>query len=297
MVMGISQFGTPLSLYQTKIGQKVVQDSTRLRVGHGLEKTIAAEFARYMGIDPKEIKRTRFVRHPKVKFAGSTPDRFWMDPELGLATVQLKSVEAFAGADFGPSGTDEVKAEHLVQVLWEMFTAQVKVGYLAVLIGFTDFRVYRFTWTDANKALLKKALEDARVWWNDHYVVGYAPAPSGHPADTEIVTDQVRCLDHVPGFGECPDDVHAIVKGDPEADRFSLAGWSLREVAASLEAAQKEMDRRKNLLRLLIGGHDGFNTPYGVITNKPNRNGVRSLHISWVKLPALPTYNAQKEAA
>ncbi len=284
-VCGLSKWSTPLSVYVDKKGLRDRRESIRFDVGHALEATIADHFCKRMDIDRKELKRSRFVRHPKEKIFGSTPDRFWPTCPDGPAVVQLKTVEIYAAADFGQGGTDEVKEEYLLQVLWEMYTAQVPVGYLAVLIGFADYRVYQLTWTPENKAILLSAIEKGRAWWEEHYAIDNPPPFTGKDADLEYIRECIAAGIPTGQILERCEEAEKLMRGDPDAPANSMARNTYEEIARLHEVITEEFERRKNGLRFKIGPADGIRTSLGVVSNAPNKLGVRTLRFHPIKLP------------
>jgi predicted phage-related endonuclease len=66
------------------------------------------------------------------------------------------------GGGWGPTGSDEFPEGYLVQVLHQMECLQRSVGYLAVLIGGSDFRWYTIR---DQPALRAKIVEIEREFW------------------------------------------------------------------------------------------------------------------------------------
>lgn len=257
----LSSYDTPRKVWMCKKGLLEVPESLAMKMGNALEPLAASEFAFYMGIKETDLLPTRLVRHDRYPHFAANPDRFWESPD-GLATVQLKTCGEYASGDFGQSGTDEVKDEYLVQCAWEMAVSKAKVGYLAVIIGNRDFRVFRFTWTPTMKAIVQRAFEDVRDWWEDHYLADVPPPLTGRDADREIITDAYV------------DPHDEILAQRPEIDDL-LGGW--RELEKLVEEGTLEIERRKNILRETIGNAAGIQTALGIATWKANINAVRSL--------------------
>jgi hypothetical protein len=245
----------------------VVPDSLPMKVGRMLEPLVASEFCDYMGIPFESLRKGQTIRHPTYSYLGCTPDYLWDSPE-GLANIQCKTCGMYASGDFGESGTDNVKDEYLLQQGWEMWLTGSKIGYLPILIGNSEFRVFKFTWTETMQAIVKHAAEEARSFWLDYFLTDTPPPLMGADIDRELVTNMYRS----------PEDV--LVNSTPEIEK-ECEGFA--ELQAEAERLQAEIDRRKNVIREFIGNASGVHTTHGIVTWRQNKAGIRSLRLPFKK--------------
>jgi|SRR6185312_6110043 len=266
-VCGMSKWSTPRHVFMVKKGLVTVEDNLPMKVGRMLEPLVAQEFADYVGIPFSDLRKGELTRHHKYGFLGCNPDYLWDSPE-GLANIQCKTCGQYASGDFGQSGTDEVKEEYLIQSLYEMSLVGAKVGYLPVLIGNSEFKVFKFTWTDTARAIATRAFEDARSFWFDHFLADVPPPLMGADIDRQIVTDMYRS----------PDDVLVNSNADIEKEVEGFA-----ELQAQAEQLEAEINRRKNVFREFIGKASGVHTTAGIVTWRENKNGQRSLRLPFKK--------------
>jgi putative phage-type endonuclease len=266
-VCGIHKYDTPRKVWMVKKGLMEVPDSLPMKIGRLLEDMVAKEFADYLGIRITALRRSGLCRHEKYPFLACNPDRVWKSPE-GLAVVELKTADRYASGDFGPSGTDEVPDSYLMQVGWQMFICKAAVGYLAVVIGNSDFRVFKFTWTPTMKAIVARAAEEGLSFWQEYMEGDDIPPLSGLDADRSIVT----------GAYSDPTEEFRQSTGDLEQE---IEGWP--ELCADFDRIKKEIARRENVLREFIGNTTGVHTTKGTATWKADKNGKRVLRYAWKK--------------
>jgi len=266
-VCGMSKWSTPRHVFMVKKGLVTVEDNLPMKVGRMLEPLVAQEFADYVGIPFSDLRKGELTRHHKYGFLGCNPDYLWDSPE-GLANIQCKTCGQYASGDFGQSGTDEVKDEYLLQSGYEMWLTGAKIGYLPILIGNAEFRVFKFTWTETMQAIVKHAAEEARTFWHDYFLANVPPPLMGLDVDQRLVTDMYRS----------PDDT--LVNSNPDIEKECKGFAELQAEAEKLEA---EINRRKNVFREFIGNASGVHTTEGIVTWRPDRNGKRSLRLPFKK--------------
>lgn len=262
-ICGINSYDTPRHVWMVKKGLATVEDNLPMKIGRLLEDTVAQEFAKEIGVNVRAFKRSGLVRQQTYEYFGCNPDRIWKD-----SVIQIKTCNQYASGDFGKTGTDEVKDEYLIQVAWEMWICKKPKGYMPVLIGNNDFRWFAFEWNDTIQAIVKRAAEEANTWWHDYYLKDELPPLMGHDKDTQIVTASYR--EHNDEFRTLTPEMEAIVKDWPS-------------LQAQYDQLDRELKRRKNLLREFIGNTAGALSPIGepIATWKADKNGKRSLRLKF----------------
>lgn len=135
---------------------------------------------------PDVARALGIIRPPGNEWAHASPDRFVLLPGRDTPGVlQIKTSRSAEG--WGPDGADAtadtVPPQYLVQTLWEMWCVaehfapftpipEVPIGWVAVLIGNYDLRVYPVAWDAARMA---EVIATCRAWWQRHIVEGAAP--------------------------------------------------------------------------------------------------------------------------
>lgn len=75
--------------------------------------------------------------------------------------------------EWGEDGTDQVPPHVLIQVHGQMYATGAQRAYVAAWIGRRGFLLYPI---NRSEALIKKCVEAAEVFWNDHVLKGVPPA-------------------------------------------------------------------------------------------------------------------------
>jgi putative phage-type endonuclease len=172
-------FRTPLHVYLDKRG--VYRDggeSPAMRWGRRLEQVVAEAFVEETGLRITPCTNA-ITRHPQRPWMAATPDYL---VDQGQALLEVKTTGSAAG--WGPSGSDEYPEGYLVQVLHQMECTGCPLGYLAVLIGGSDFRWY----TVADQPELRaRIVAIERDFW-DRVESGNPPeADWSHPDTPELI--------------------------------------------------------------------------------------------------------------
>lgn len=153
--LGLSKWRTPLALYLDKIGEAEPQEeSDAMRFGTLLEPIVRAEFARRAGVD------VVFGQPALV-----SPDYPWMRVNLDgrisdVALFEAKTARSDAG--WGEPGSDDIPQDYVLQNQHAMIVARAQVVHIAVLIGGSDFRIYR---QQHNDSLADLIIAGERDFW------------------------------------------------------------------------------------------------------------------------------------
>lgn len=215
---GVSKWMTPLELYLDKKGELVRNESESMRWGTLLEPVVRQRYVEVTGRHVAVPDKT--FRHPVDEFAIAHLDGVIDDAEL----FEAKTARSDDG--WGPDGSDEVPLEYMLQCQHGMFVAQLPASELAVLIGGSDFRIYRIP---ADAELQASLLEKERSFWK--MVVESVMPPATTPSDVKLKWK--RSTDTKAFGGPTELDV---------ANRLAMAKWFRKrseEVEEQLETALK----------------------------------------------------------
>ena len=161
-VLGLNPYCSPIQLWDRKVGlvdDPDLSDNQAVHFGNVLEDVVAAEYERRTG--NKVRRRNQTFRHREHPFMLANIDRS-VDGQRKV--LECKTAGAFINADeWGPSGTDQVPQQYLIQCAHYMAVMDYDSADLAVLIGGRDFRVYHIA---RDRELEAMIIEREREFWS-----------------------------------------------------------------------------------------------------------------------------------
>lgn len=175
-VLGLSRWGTPLSVWAEKTGQIVKEDiSGRLpvKLGHKLEQTVAELFMEETGKKLHRVNETIF--HPTYPFLACNLDRRVVGER---AIVQCKTASAWKSREWDG---EEIPREYIIQEMHELAVSGMDRAYIAVLIGNQDFKIKTI---ERDEEALKKLIEKEVSFWHDYVIPKVMPAVTSQDQDT-----------------------------------------------------------------------------------------------------------------
>lgn len=217
-VLGLSRWGGPWQVWASKVHGIDSDPGIPARVGLALEDLVAELFAERCP-DAEVAMPPGLVRPEGDAWAHATPDRWVLWPgQDAPEALQIKTSRSAKG--WGPDGSmaipdtedgGTVPAAYYVQTMWEMWItlrihdeqgipAGAARGWLAVLIGNADFRVYQLEW---DPALVRAMVTRCKAWWEAHVIGREAP-----PIDSTYA-----CGDVLAGLHGQPQGVIALPEG------------------------------------------------------------------------------------
>lgn len=175
---GLSRWGTPLSVYLEKLNLAPPREmSEEQRWGLLHEETIAREYERRTGV--KLVNPMTLYHCDRHPFLLATPDRF---DAAHTRIVELKTARSAEG--WGEEGTDDIPQEYVIQVAHQQAVLDLDLAEVAVLIGGSDFRIYR---VPRNAALIDSLIAIEADLWRK-IANRTAPEPDwAHPRTPELV--------------------------------------------------------------------------------------------------------------
>jgi putative phage-type endonuclease len=249
-ICGRSPFGTPLSVYQNKLGIGGKRTSNAMTSGQWLEDSVASWAANRAGWKLQRCNRT--LRHAQRRWMLATPDRFIVDGRKRVGLAEIKTAQNPEWIDpekwgrFGADGTDEVPDTYRCQAQWQMSTTGLDVVYLPAFFFLSrELRIFRIE----HSADLEEALiETGREFWERHVVAASPPDLDMRSAETGTYLGRVIA------------ERVAVALAPAEA-----APWAAKLVDANrrLAAAEEDKIEAENYLKAYTGDRRGIEGPWG----------------------------------
>lgn len=156
-ILGLSPWSSPADVWMQKKHPHLFKDkkmNPSLYWGIKLEAGVADEYALQTN---QELISPGLVVSKDRPWMMCQPDRLIYDKKKGL---ECKTSDSWSGDEWGPSGTDQVPIQYLIQCVHSMVVMDVSEWDLAVLIGGNDFRIYNlFRDEDLVKMMLESEEE------------------------------------------------------------------------------------------------------------------------------------------
>lgn len=257
-ILGLSSYARPIDIYLEKIGEAEPREDTVFTDwGRRLEPIIAqaaedALNAERSAADPVRFTQWSAAIHCRDWWPAFThlDRRGRVDgPMVGLECKSAMSTKGWGGIS-GP-GTTVVSIAEAHEVIPPAYAIQVGhhllcTGYVAVyvaaLIGYRDFRLYR---VERDDAWLADLLADERDWWERHVVAGVPPEPDGSDAYRAFLTRRL---------GEPTAELSAT----PEQQ---LMGSRVVDAKRAADAAAKAYELERQRLERSAGGAAAITGP------------------------------------
>lgn len=222
-VLGLNPWQSAFTLWHRKAGMDADHvDNAATHWGGRLEAVVCDEWGQlnpWADLQPGAV----YARHDEP-WMRAIPDRLVVDGETTVAVLEAKTARFADG--WGPDGSDEVPVYYRAQVVQQMHVMEVPVGYVAVLIGGSDFRTYTIDYDPAEAAVLVDA---GRAFWQS-VLDGVPPDVDGSTSTGETVR---RLHPDV-------DDVDAMIPADL-ADEYRRAVAAARAADAAKDAAANRL--------------------------------------------------------
>jgi putative phage-type endonuclease len=158
-VIGLSPWESRFSLWHRMAGLIPPQEETdATQRGHYLEDAVCQWFADQhleMSVGPGKS-----WAHPDRDWQAASPDRLIypqkeMFAHLGTPYAALEVKTAADMDEWGTAGTAEIPPYYRAQVMWQLDTLGLPVGYVAVLLPRLEFREYRINYNADEAAYLR----------------------------------------------------------------------------------------------------------------------------------------------
>ncbi len=168
-IIGVSPFKSAVDVFLAKTEPNPTEEKNELFYwGHALEAPIADRFALEHGVEV--IRDVPINRHPEHEWMVANVDGIINDSPRGI--LEIKTVSAFAGRDWGADGSDEVPLSYLAQCAWYMAVMDYDYAILAALFGGNQYREFRI---ERDAELETILIDKGREFWFNHVQTGIAP--------------------------------------------------------------------------------------------------------------------------
>ena len=236
-IVGLSPWKNAFDVYVEKRDLVEKDKSTvSMRVGRAVERAIAQE---YSDLTSRPIIWQGDVQHvdPDEDWRRCHPDALLTYEDGGLET---KHVGARQAARYGPSGTDMLPEEHVLQCVWSMSITKRQFWDLAAWLGPKDLRIYTIM---RDLELEETLIERCRRFWTENVLAGVPPEVTADQADADFFKKR---------FPSAMGGVR------PATEEEVLLASGLRLARRAFKEAQGEKTLTENELKLLIGEGEGI---------------------------------------
>ncbi len=228
-ILGLSNWKTPYSVWQDKIGQGVeIEDNAPMKWGRALEPVIRQEYAEATG--RVVLQPTNMLRHPKYEFMLANLDGMTEDRRV----VEIKTARSAQG--WGEPGSDQVPQDYMFQVQHYMAVTGFEVTDVAVLIGGSDFRLYE---VPADAELQEMMIDAESRFWQ--LVITNTP-----PEPVSLADARAR-------YGR------SLTSGTIEANNeVTHALEALQIINTKIDTLQQQADDAKAKIMAYMGEHEAL---------------------------------------
>ena len=251
-VMGLSRWGTPLSLWAEKTGKippKDLSNVEAVELGNDLEDFVANKFSQKTG---KAVRRSpKVYQHPQYPYMVAHIDRLvtGTDELLECKTCSFFKKDEWEG--------EEIPQEYILQVIWYLGITGRKVGYIAVLIGGQSFKYKKI---EFDSELFDKMVESAKDFWQH--------VQDDTPVDI-IATDDETLKDLYSNHSEIMIDLIPTDEQTKQAcDVLEEKVGYLQEIKMHIKQLQDEQKEIETSVKDIIKDNLGIKTPKYIITWK-----------------------------
>lgn len=266
----------PIDVYLEKVGLAPERKpSATMSMGHVLEPVVAQLFTEATGLRLRRPGKP--VRSRRYPWMGGHLDRWAEDglpfeaktansrhewgPGLGVGTPEAPVVIPAPGDE---SYQPRVPLRYAVQVQHYLAVTERPTAYLAVLLGWGDFRWYAI---HRDSAMIATLVELERQFWHENVLAGVPPEPDG----SESYGRRLRQL------YASDDGTEAVAT--PEQQLLLEDIRLARQATAAATAAQAALEQR---LQQSMGSHSRLVAPGATVSWKQNQPTTRVRWEDWV---------------
>jgi putative phage-type endonuclease len=177
-ILGVSPYRSAAHVWAEKVREGKDGEAVGplpMRLGIYLEPFVVQEYEALTGNTTRQ--QTATLHHPEYPELFGHVDRLatrTSQARVALDVVlECKTCSAWRANEWGPAWSDQVPAEYLTQCLWYLGLTQCSEAHLAVLLGNTDFRVYRI---QRDEELQRHMFEAAHRFWVEHVLTETPPS-------------------------------------------------------------------------------------------------------------------------
>lgn len=264
-VAGVNPWSSAFDVYLAKVDGYEIEQNEAMERGTFLEDGVARWYAHRTGA--RFAPETGTIRHASNPYALCTPDRLICATERDRCVYRDLSIKVpgptYGRETWGEAGTDDVPTMYLLQLQWELGIlgslgfALTDEHHLAAPID-GALRIYRIR---RDPEVFADLLEINDAFWKNHVLPRVPPPMDGSDGAG-------RWLDR-----KFPRNREPLRPATLHESALVLALMEAEEKSA---AAKTEHEAAKNRLKESIGSAAGIEGPFGRVTWKANKHGVRS---------------------
>ena len=251
-VMGLSRWGTPLSLWAEKTGKippKDLSNVEAVELGNDLEDFVANKFSQKTG---KAVRRSpKVYQHPQYPYMVAHIDRLitGSDELLECKTCSFFKKDEWEG--------EEIPQEYILQVIWYLGISGRRIGHIAVLIGGQSFKYKKI---EFDSELFDKMVDAAKDFWQH--------VQDDTPVDI-VATDDETLKDLYSNHSEIMIDLIPTDEQTKQAcDVLEEKVGYLQEIKMHIKQLQDEQKEIETTVKDIIKDNLGIKTPKYIITWK-----------------------------
>ena len=251
-VMGLSRWGTPLSLWAEKTGKippKDLSNVEAVELGNDLEDFVANKFSQKTG---KAVRRSpKVYQHPQYPYMVAHIDRLitGSDELLECKTCSFFKKDEWEG--------EEIPQEYILQVMWYLGITGRRIGHIAVLIGGQSFKYKQI---EFDSELFDKMVDAAKDFWQH--------VQDDTPVDI-VASDDETLKDLYSNHSEIMIDlVPTDAQTKQACDVFEERVAYLQEIKMHIKQLQDEQKEIETSVKDIIKDNLGIKTPKYIITWK-----------------------------
>ena len=236
-ICGLSRWKTPFDVFIDKQGLAEERPSNvSMRVGRAVERAIAQEYS--------EVTERPIIWLGDVQKVDADEEWRRCHPDALLSYedggLEAKHVGFRMASEFGPSGTDMLPDEYVVQCVWMMSITKRSFWDLAAWLGPRDLRVY----TILRDVELEETLVDrCRRFWKENVLAGVAPEIRPEQADADFFKKRF------------PLAMGGVREATPEESALAFHLEAARRAYAEVKSNRELVE---NELKLSIGDAEGI---------------------------------------
>lgn len=264
-VYGLGRFGSPMSVYQSKIAPQKGRVTLRMRKGLHMESLIEELLRERTGLTIIDPGRFTIIRMEARPYIAATPDRM-IDATAGVTVRyrgELRELRGIGIAEF--KDTTQYKADDwadgppqavLIQAQHQMLCTGAQWGIVAVVLNLDRDEDDAFEWfiVERDDAFLYEHMLALELFWANHVMRRVPPPSDGHAATTRAL--QRLYGQEANGATRIATPTEGVILSAADAERMRRR--------AEVRTHELELERLDNLFRASIGDAAGILLPTGV---------------------------------
>lgn len=239
-ILGVSDYGTPRSVYHDKRGEAVDDTNEAAHWGTVLEEPVAREWARR---NRSVVRRVGLVAHVDDPVMMCTLDRRVTecplpDSRREQCALEVKCRSAFKANRWHATLPDDIAG----QMLWQIAVTGYDHLHYAILVGGNDYRQGVVRRAD-HEPTIRHIVTACKRYWDEFVAPGVLPAADPERGDRELEM-----------YKRMHRNRAGVTQGDFATVTEAVLAYVQRQVAESAAAREKKVAQAE-LMRLL-GDHD-----------------------------------------